>query len=235
MKSFFKVSNVFFLFSFGVWVQGIAQVKTVGSMSEMGKNQFAPTIALDTLASRKKLIGLGPLGRMEGEITVLNGKALGARVQADGQGSVSNIWQVEAPFFVYAKVDKWKNKNVNWAINNVDELQTKLEEAAIRQGISLEEAFPFRLKGTFSVMKTHIVMPRSPEIEGYQVGKNQTDYTFTDIEGEIVGFYSAKHAGIFTSKTSRLHIHFIGKNEKIMGHINALKWSERDMKLALPR
>lgn len=208
-------------------------VKHVGSMSEMSKTQFAPTISLDTLPNRKHLVGLGPLGRMEGEVTLIDGKALGSRVLNNGEMSISDSWQVDSPFFVFAVVKKWKVSTLAWTVSSMSDLERQLEEEMVRLGRSLEEPFPFKVRGVFSDMKMHVVLPRSPEVIGYQVGKNQMDFTFDEVEGELVGFYSAKHAGIFTSKTSKLHIHFVDKKGVIMGHVNQLHWSGGKMQLLL--
>ncbi len=39
-------------------------------MSEMGKENFAPHIKIDTISNKEHLFGMGPLGRMQGEITI---------------------------------------------------------------------------------------------------------------------------------------------------------------------
>jgi acetolactate decarboxylase len=108
------------LLLFGQAVQ--AQVVHRGSMSEMGKSNFKATIFLDSLPSRNNLYGIGPYGKMQGEITVLNGNSYVSEVQADGTATVSQNWKAEAPFFVYANVDHWKRYPLNVEIKNISEL-----------------------------------------------------------------------------------------------------------------
>lgn len=148
---------------------GYAQkVNYAGSMSEMGKENFAPHIRLDTLAQKKHLFGLGPLGRMQGEITILDGKPFGVSVNPSGEGIVSVNWKIEAPFFVYAYVEKWKSFTLKADINNLADLQQAVAEIAKKNGYDLAQPFPFRLVGTFARLTTHIVMPRSEKVAGYQ-------------------------------------------------------------------
>ena len=50
-----------------------AQLQSAGSMSEMGKNNFASAIDLDTIKNKSNLYAIGPYGKMQGEITIFNG------------------------------------------------------------------------------------------------------------------------------------------------------------------
>lgn len=43
-------------------------LKSAGAMSEMSKNGFAPTFSMDSLQKYPRIFGLGPLGKMQGEI-----------------------------------------------------------------------------------------------------------------------------------------------------------------------
>jgi acetolactate decarboxylase len=117
MKSYLA-STILLLFSEAVQ----AQVLHRGAMSQMGKENFKATTLLDTLP-KSKLFGLGPYGKMQGEITLLSGKPYIAVVQADGTATVSQNWKAEAPFFVYANVARWKSYQLNTQIENINELQ----------------------------------------------------------------------------------------------------------------
>jgi acetolactate decarboxylase len=198
-------------------------VKNIGSMSEMGKENFAPHIKLDTIANKKHLFGMGPYGRMQGEISVFDGVPYFSTVNHVGEGIVDNNWAIEAPFFVYAHVVKWIKKKKQIVAGNLDELQSEIEIYAQQNGQNLKEPFVVKLKGKMDNITTHIVMPRSENIPGYQANKKQMDYDFTNIQGEILVFYSQNHQGIYTHKDSFIHVHFISKDKKTMGHIDKIK------------
>lgn len=210
-------------------------VQSVGSMSEMGKENFAPHIKLDTISTKTHFFGMGPLGRMQGEITVLNGKPFGASVNEKGEGVVQESWQIEAPFLVYANVAKWKKYPFSATINNLDDLQKVVAQIAQQNGFDLKQPFPFRLSGSIASLTTHIVMPRSPEIAGYQANKKQADYELVGQKGELLGFYSEKHQGIYTHKDSFIHVHFVSKDQKTMGHVDKIKDKNPEMTLYLPK
>lgn len=196
-----------------------AQVKHAGSMGEMGKNNFQGTIHLDSIGEKSTLNGLGPYGKMQGEITVVAGQPMIAEVK-DGQLVLSKSWDIEAPFFVYTNVEEWKSITKNISITNPSDLQEILESIAKEEGIDLSEPFPFRVFGDFDEITSHVVMPRSPEIEGFQAGKNQEKYNLQNIAGELLGFYSQQGQGIYTHKDSYIHVHFISEDKTIMGHLD---------------
>jgi len=212
----------------------ITLVRSVGSMNNMGKENFAPHINLDTLSSKTHFFCLGLLGRMQGEITVLNGKPLGASVNEKGEGVVQENWQIEAPFFVYANVAKWEKYKFRAKITNLEDFQKAVAQLAQQNGFDVQQPFPFRLEGTIATLTTHIVMPRSAEIPGYKSNKNQTDYSLKDQKGQLLGFYSEKHQGIYTPKNSFIHVHFVSKDKKTMGHVDKINDEEAKLTLYLP-
>lgn len=81
-------------------------VKNIGSMTEMSKENFALHIKLDTITNKKHLFGMGPYGRMQGEISVFDGKPFYSHVDEKNRGIVSANWEIESPFFVYTNVEK---------------------------------------------------------------------------------------------------------------------------------
>lgn len=229
MKSYL-VSIALLLFSEAVQ----AQVAHRGSMSEMGKENFKATILLDTLPERKNLFGIGPYGKMQGEITVLNGKPYLSAVQADGTAIVSKNWKAEAPFFVYANVDRWKSYPVNTEIKNISDLQRVIEDLASQNGYALSTPFPFRISGTFTELTTHVVTPRSADIAGYKAGRNQENYSVSKEKGELLGFYSQQHQGIYTHKDSYIHVHFINNKRTVMGHVDKIAVAKSKLIVMFP-
>jgi acetolactate decarboxylase len=213
----------FLLILFSPFVATSQIVKNIGSMADMGKENFAPHIRLDTITHKKYLFGLGPFGRMQGEISVWDGVPYFSVVNPNGDGIVSKNWQIEAPFFVYANVAKWQKHKVILNCQNLQDLQKNIENIAKEKGYSSGKPFVIKIKGKFDQLTTHIVMPRSSDVLGYQANKKQADYNFEQIEGEILVFYSQKHQGIYTHKDSFIHAHFLSKDKKTMGHIDKIK------------
>jgi acetolactate decarboxylase len=180
----------FLLILFSPFITTSQIVKNIGSMAEMGKENFAPHIKQDTISNKKHLFGLGPYGRMEGEISIWDGVPYFSEVNPNGDGIVSKNWQIEAPFFVYANVAKWQKHKVNLDCQNLQELQKNIENIAKEKEYNSEKPFVIKIKGKFDQLTTHIVIPRSSDVPGYQANKKQADYNFEQIEGEILVFYS---------------------------------------------
>jgi alpha-acetolactate decarboxylase len=209
-------------------------VKNVGSMAEMGKQNFAPNLKLDTILNKKHLFGMGPYGKMQGEITVFDGKPFYSSVDEKGRGVVSANWEIESPFFVYSNVENWIEIEVSTDFKSLDDIQKVIGETAQSKGYNLKNAFPFRIKGDFDQMITHIVMPRSSEINGFQEGKKQADYVLDNQKGELLGFYSENHQGVFTPKNSFIHVHFLSDDFATMGHLDKINVSKKTFKIMLP-
>lgn len=208
-------------------------VKHAGAMRNMGAQNFKANISIDTL-TRKGLFGIGPYGTMQGEITVWNGRPLIAQVQADGSASVSQRWQTQAPFFVYANVNEWQKHEVMVRINSLADVQVAIENLIKEKGYSLFNPFPFRIETKVDELTTHVVTPRSSEVPGYMAGKNQFSYVYQNISGELIGFYSQQHQGIFTHKDSYIHVHFVSDDMTIMGHVDKITITERKVIIYLP-
>lgn len=208
-------------------------VKHAGAMSTMGAENFKGNILLDTLA-KNNLYGLGPYGKMQGEITIINGKPLIAEALADGSARVSQTWKAEAPFFVYQQVPEWTSYEFKSKVNDLNGLQVAIEAMANQNGYDLSIPFAFRIIGNMTSFTTHIVTPRSPDVPGYQAGKNQINYDFTNSLGELIGFYSQHHQGVYTPKSSNIHVHFVSHDFTQMGHVDKISLSNETYTLMFP-
>lgn len=211
-----------------------AQVIHSGSMSQMGKNGFSPILSIDSLLTKEHLYGLGPYGKMQGELTVVDGMPLIAFANEKGMLTVSTDKKAKAPFFVYAYVKEWKTFEIEMNGQSDAEIQKAIESLATTQGYDLTNPFPFRILGEFDGLTIHVVAPRSADVPGYKDGVSSYKYNYAAIDGEIFGFYSQSGQGIYTHKGSFVHLHFISQNLSKMGHIDALSIKPKKVKILLP-
>ncbi|WP_019598087.1 acetolactate decarboxylase [Rhodonellum psychrophilum] len=213
-----------------------AQVLHVGSMDEMGKNGFQPTVSIDSLLQDKNtLYGMGPYGFMQGEITIVKGQPFVAYADENGQLIVRKDPKAKAPFFVYAYVRDWKEFEINAEIIDQKSLEMAIRELAQKQGFDTSTPFPFRIVTEMEELAIHVVAPRSSNIPGFKEGVNSVKYVFNKISGEILGFYSEQSQGIYTAKDSNIHLHFISSDQSKMGHVNHIRISEKQKtKVLLP-
>jgi acetolactate decarboxylase len=209
-----------------------AQLQHFGSMSEMGSNDFAAAVQLDTLSNKANLFAIGPYRKMQGEITVFNGVPMIASIQ-NGKLQVEQSWDVSAPFFVSQNVRDWQEYEIAKPLNQVNEIQKLINELIEKQEDNLNSAFAFRITGFFDKITTHVVMPRTEGVPGYVKGKKQEVFHYENIEGEILGFYSNEGQGIYTGRNSKIHVHFRSKDMSVMGHLDAIE-SNKKLTVYLP-
>ena len=214
--------------------QIVPKVFTKGAMKDMGTT-YDLKVWLDTLPDKSNLFAMGPYDKMKGEITVFNGKPFFASAFTEGKAVVSQSWDIRSPFFVYSNVKDWEEFQLMGTIGSVAEIQKKVSEIAKEQGYNLNEPFAFRIAGEFDELTTHIVTPRSPEIEGYKADIKSQKFILKNTPGELLGFYSEKHQGVFTGSTSFVHVHYIKDDQTFMGHLDEITTANKALKLYLPK
>lgn len=197
----------------------VAQVMHQGAMSEMRNSGFAPTLSLDSLQRYEALVALGPFGKMQGEVTVVDGKAFISSAHADGFSTSYDLLG-ESPFLVYANVNEWVEVSLEGAVKSMQELEEAIKGKALAEGIDLELPFFFKIEGVFDQMTTHIVTPRSPEVEGYVQDQNQKNFDHSKESGQLIGVFSKEGRRIYTHHDSDIHVHFLSKNGDYTGHLD---------------
>ena len=214
--------------------QNTPKVHTKGAMKDMGTT-YPLKVWLDTLPDKSNLFAMGPYDKMKGEITVFNGKPFFATALVTDKGVVSQSWDIRSPFFVYSNVKDWEEFNLDGPINSTHEIQEKVAALAISKGYDLKEPFAFRIAGKFNQITAHIVTPRSPEIEGYKPNVKSQKFLLENNNGELLGFYSEQHQGIFTGSKSFVHIHFLKDDRTFMGHLDEITTGNQSFKIYLPK
>ncbi|WP_241498970.1 acetolactate decarboxylase [Rufibacter ruber] len=210
------------------------QVKLVGAMRNvMMKGQLRATVDLDTLSSKTHLFGLGPMENLAGEILVLDGTAYKATVQPDNSMKVEETFQLKAPFFGYATVEKWVEQKLPAKVQTLPQLEDYLTQRAA----NVKEPFFFKLEGMAEHATIHVVnlpagtVVRSPK----DAHQGQVDYAVANVPVQVLGFYSTAHKTIFTHHDTNLHLHLITADKQKMGHVDGLKLKKGAIKLYLPQ
>lgn len=214
--------------------QTVPTVHSVGAMKDMG-NTYDLKVWLDTLPQKSHVYGMGPYDRMKGEITVVDGKPFHASAFEEGKAVVGQSWDIRSPFFVYSQVPEWEAFDINGPLNSVQEIQQKVAALASEKGYDLKEPFAFRLAGEFDELTVHIVTPRNPEVEGYRPDVKSQKFISEKEKGQLIGFYSEQHQGIFTGSKSFVHVHFLRNDQTFMGHLDKITSGDRSFKIYLPQ
>lgn len=208
-------------------------VQVVGAMRNvMWKGELLGTIALDTIANKEHLYGLGPVEDLAGELLIVDGKSYKSTVISETEMRVEESFDVKAPFFVYANVPNWKEQPLPDSIRTISQLEAFLDQTTKQA----KRPFAFRLEATVDSAQIHIVnLPKGIKVSSpNEAHQGMTNYSLRNQDVEIVGFFSTEHKAVFTHHDTFLHMHLITKDKKQMGHLDDLHLRPGTVKLYLP-
>jgi acetolactate decarboxylase len=208
-------------------------VKIVGAMKNvMHKGELFATINTDTISNRKHLYGLGPLEYLQGEIIIIDGKGYQSTVVNDTSMEVLETMKMKAPFFGYANIDNWTEKELPDSILNVKQLENYLDQITKND----PRPFLFKILATVDSATLHIVnLPKGTKVSSpEEAHKGQKSFDIKNMPVEMLGFFSTEHQAIFTHHDTYVHIHLITGDKKQMGHLEELMLKKGTAKLYLP-
>ena len=204
----------------------------VGAMKNvMWKGELGSSINIDSISDKQGLYGIGPESYLTGELLINNGKSYVSRVTSDSTMLVEQKFDVLAPFFVYANVNKWEEIELPQSIRTIKDVEKYIDEKTIK----IKRPFAFKLIGSISEALIHIQnLPEGTKVSSPdEAHQGQTNYFLKNEDVEVIGFFSTEHKGVFTHHDSYIHLHLITKDEQKMGHLDELEINA--MKLYLPK
>lgn len=189
---------------------------------------------LRTLRGRPHLVGLGPLEKLTGEVTIVDGRPSLARIGPDGGVRVEESFDAGVPFFVWAEVPAgWRTMPVPDTVRSYPELEAFVGEAGRTAGLT--RAFPFTVTGTPTQVDLHVVnLPPGAPAGMAAHGEGLVNFSLARRQATLVGFWSAEHGGVFTPLDSRVHIHTQSAGNDLSGHVDKLDLANSSMVLGLP-
>ncbi len=199
------------------------EVSHYGVLREIMREQKLEANAdLADLRDMPDLYALGALEGLAGEILILDGQPLNG-LASKGELTFDRTFDRKATLLVSAQVPAWQELSLQFESVNLAELQTIVRDAATQLSIDTEKAFPFLIKGSFKQVDWHVINAAEAETQDHDAYKKAgLQGQSQDIKGELLGFYSEKHEGVFTHHGSYLHIHFVNADETEMGHVDEL-------------
>lgn len=202
--------------------QAHLDVNVSGAMRNVMKHgALEGSIYLDTISKKEGLFGIGPIEYLSGEILILDGQSFISKVNSEGGIYVEETYQVAAPFLVYAQVAEWEAFNLPTEVRTLSDLEAYIG----RLTADKTQPFAFRLSGQLSSIDFHIqnLSPgdqiKSPE----DAHRSQVRFHRKNVSGDLLGFFSKTHHGIFTHHGTDIHVHFINAARTEMGHVDALQ------------
>lgn len=204
------------------------QVKVAGEMRKiMQQADLSASIMLDTLNS-DHLYGLGVAEGLKGEIIVLDGQSFVTTSGTDDLQTGTGT-SVKAAMFVYETIDSWRLADQK-PVQSLQDLERHLESLIQQQGKSFNHPFAFLIKVKSGKINYHVIdwQPGTDHnmSNHRQFAKNGE---ITDDAATILGFYSDRHQGVFTHHDSKLHLHVLAGDSKIVGHVDKLYLQEYEL------
>lgn len=192
-------------------------------MEIMREQKIEANADLQDFKNLPHLFALGALEGLSGEILILDSKPLNGLASKD-QLLFDRSFDRKATLLVSAQVEAWKEISLVLESVDLSQLQTIVKEAAEQLSINTEEPFPFLLKGEFKQIDWHVINAAEAEAQTHEAFKKAgLSGKSENAEGQILGFYSEKHEGVFTHHGSFLHMHFVNAEETEMGHVDAIE------------
>ena len=214
------------------------EVKFFGALKDMMMNaDISPKAKLADHSGQEGMWGLGAVAGLQGEVFIENGTPWVSRVDRDDVNEVvvESDASVEATLLVAARVESWSTIALPCKVRTQAELEVFLRDAAQEARLDVGRPFPFRLTGTFKDLQWHVVHWKEGDME-HTCEKHKTTGphgTFTELEGEVLGFHSLHHHRIFTHHSTNVHMHVKSASGDLVAHVDGLTLG-KGMTLWLP-
>jgi acetolactate decarboxylase len=198
----------------------------------MHNGQLQGIVNLDTIANKQHSFGLGPIEYLTGEILLLDGKCYKSTVVSKDSIKVEETNNVKAPFFGYSIINSWKETPISDTVLNFQQLENYLNTTTK----NIPRPYFFKITATVNDASFHIVnLPKGTKVTSpEEAHKGLTNYSITNQDVELLGFFSTKHKAIFTHHDTFLHVHLITTDKKKMGHLENIQFKKATVKMYLP-
>lgn len=211
-----------------------AQLECWGSMREvLREGKSHERVRLQSVAE-KGTWGLGVLTDMEGEITIVDGKAALAIVE-DGELTHRPLSHRDgATLLVLARVQDW-SEQVLPEVRTLGDLQVVIEAAIKGSALEFDGGpVPIRVEGNFEHLGLHVLDHSCPIAN--PTGPKPWRWEGLGSNGSIVGIYAKDQGGVLTHHGQEVHLHAVVNTrdgEQLSGHLESVKLGP-DVRLYLP-
>jgi len=189
----------------GIPVHTLFQVSTSGALVA---GVFDREVSVKSILEHGDF-GLGTFANLDGEMVVLDGRAF----QVQGTGRVLEAASdAGAPFAVVTRF----SPQIHTDSGPLESFKD-LEECCNRYRSSGNIFYAIRLDGHFSRVRTRAVNPPSPGTRLVDATQAQSEFSFTDIDGTLVGLWSPGFSSAFS--VPGYHFHFISNDREHGGHL----------------
>ena len=165
--------------------------------------------------------GLGTFANLDGEMVVVDGHVY----QVQGSGRVTEApRETGAPFAVVT----WFKPGTVISVTSVGSFEV-LEARCDESRGSGNIFYALRLDGRFKRVRTRAVKPPRPGTRLIDAAKEQSEFTFCDIDGSLVGLWSPGFSSAFS--IAGYHFHFLSADRQHGGHLLDLEADTLELKV----
>jgi acetolactate decarboxylase len=165
--------------------------------------------------------GLGTFANLDGEMVVIDGRVY----QVEGSGRVTEAARdAGAPFAVVT----WFKPDTDSAITSVESFRD-LEAHCDTFRRSGNIFYALRLDGRFKWVRARAVKPPQPGTRLVDAAKAQSEFTFADVEGMLIGLWSPGFSSAFS--VAGYHFHFLSADRQHGGHLLDVKADKLQLKV----
>jgi len=179
-----------------------------------GRVSLAEVVGPDTIA-------VGALAGLAAEITIDAGTAHLAEVVDPGSAEGLRVRAPEpgdeATLLVLADVGDWTEHELP-GVPDLAALELCVRSIAEAQGLDVKAPFPFRVEGTASALRLHVLNHSCPIAN--PSGPQPWTYSGTDEAAVLVGFHAADSAGKLTHHGQQSHVHALLTARRVSGHLD---------------
>jgi acetolactate decarboxylase len=210
------------------------EVQHQGSLKKMHHGEFQGVVDLSLLAEKPFLTAVGPLENLSGEFTAFKGRLFSTQAAHGQLKTLQNSAPFKASFLVWTHSENWTIlAPIQFDSDDLSTLESRIESAAKNVGIDLNQPFAFALHGKVGELEYHVLAPTTQTDTRKNHKAGAFSNTIRDTEVTLVGFYSNKHAGVFTHKGARVHVHVVDGVHT--GHVDSMKLNgQMKIEFAIP-
>jgi acetolactate decarboxylase len=183
----------------------IYQLSTSGALA---RGLYRGEVTIGELLEHGDL-GLGTFDMLDGEMTVVDGKAWQTRSDGTTRPAAAGM---KTPFAVVVKFEPQRKK----AVGTVQDLET-LERLIDRMTPPDNRFLAIRIDGDFEHVHTRAVPRQRKAVPLVQVAARQPEFTFENLPGVLVGFRSPAFLSNVT--IAGYHMHFLDDSRTRGGHL----------------
>ena len=214
-----------------------------GSMHEtIGAQDHRARVQLAELVEQTHLYAVGAVEGLQGEITILDSKAIVTATETGSQAQPQRPEDTRATLLVGQAVPAWTSTTLSEDVPP-DKLDTTLMNLATGRGLDTSQPFMFVLEGQFTHLRLHVINGACPvhaRMRKLPISEEQKPFELETerIQGTVVGIFAKNAVGNLTHPATSHHAHLIytdpNSGKQVTGHLEVFG-VEKGTRLKVPK